>query len=522
LLQASTRVPRSLAALLFVVGLVGVCWALVMPSWQGPDEIQHFSYVESLAQRHQLPGQTASDRPAPGGPGNSVQTGKTLARVFRRGHGRDPAPHPTSSAMLQALDAQNASGVTVGLAKPEQTLTADGSWRGRARGADQSDGGGAFPGSDYPPGYYLLETVGYWLAGSNATAVDHLYTARLFSVLFLLATTLGVWFFAGEVTNRHRPSQLVAAATVGLWPMLTFISSTVNPDAMLYAAWTWTFWAMARIVLRGLTAARLGALAALTATALLTKQTSVALLPAIGLVVVLGFWRLRGAGRSAWLRPALVAMVAFGLPVLLAALYSVLAQRSLLSQVTAATSGGVDNLRAFASYIWEYYLPRLPGQQAHDLTIPVIGSLPAYNVWLGTSWGAFGWVTLWFPHGLYPWFLAITLIVGAAAVARVVRYGLAWHGKAVLGRAFVPLGICFAMTAFVLIGGLHLTEYKLNGPTLQGRYLFPLAALVGTGVALATRWVPKRLQAQAVGAILALLLVFQVGSLGYVMAAYYD
>src|SRR4051794_17187538 len=52
----SSRVPQSLLALLVVVGVVGVAWAVLQPPFQVTDEDVHFSYVDTLAQRGALPG----------------------------------------------------------------------------------------------------------------------------------------------------------------------------------------------------------------------------------------------------------------------------------------------------------------------------------------------------------------------------------------------------------------------------------------------------------------------------------
>jgi hypothetical protein len=195
--------------------------------------------------------------------------------------------------------------------------------------------------------------------------------------------------------------------------------------------------------------------------------------------------------------------------------------RPLLAQADSVLSGGVGNLHQFASYVWEYYLPRLPGQQLHDYYIPVVSSYPAYNIWVASGWGAFGWVTLYFPHGLYPWFLAITVLLAVGALARVgravrLRRGSGWGRSRAL-----PLLVAFGAAAFLLLAGLHLTEYKLQSPTNQGRYLFPLAGIAGMVVALAMRWVPARFRPLGVGLLLGALVAFQLGSLGYVAAHYY-
>ena len=55
------RVPPALAALVVVVAILGVGWALLVPPWQSPDENNHFAYAQSLAERGALP--QASGRP---------------------------------------------------------------------------------------------------------------------------------------------------------------------------------------------------------------------------------------------------------------------------------------------------------------------------------------------------------------------------------------------------------------------------------------------------------------------------
>ena len=51
-----SRPPAPLGALLAVSALLAVTWACVLPAFQAPDEQSHFTYVQSLAERHALPG----------------------------------------------------------------------------------------------------------------------------------------------------------------------------------------------------------------------------------------------------------------------------------------------------------------------------------------------------------------------------------------------------------------------------------------------------------------------------------
>ena len=67
---------------------------------------------------------------------------------------------------------------------------------------------------------------------------------------------------------------------VGLQPMESFISSSVNPDAMVFACWALAFWIGVRILNRGLTLGWGVAFLAVVGAAILAKATSYALVPA--------------------------------------------------------------------------------------------------------------------------------------------------------------------------------------------------------------------------------------------------
>lgn len=481
-------VPTPLAGLLVAVALFGIAWALIVPAFQSPDEDVHFAYVQTLAQRHALPGS---------------------------------GPHAVSTAENDAVHDTNGDAQELGSGQPPwggQTYRA---WLALTAHDSESDGGGPNTASTYPPAYYAAETIGYGLAGPHANVLDHLYAARLFSVLWLLLTTVGVWMLAGELTGRRRVLQLAAAGAVGLWPMLDFMSASVNPDSLLYATWTWTLWAGVVILRHGLTPRRGAILGGVTALALLTKATSLALLPAVGFVLAVGLWRLgRGLPRAAVIAGA-VALAVFLVPVGAWEVGTRLAHRSAYAQATSVTGGGAFNVREFLSYVWEYYLPRLPGQQLHHLDLPVISSYPAYNVWVATGWAAFGWVTVYFGHGVYPWFLAITVAVGVLAAVRLASLWRRHRGQRVVRSEAVPIAIFLALALVALVGGLHLTEYRLDSPTNQGRYLFPLAGLAGCAVALALTVLPRRARPIGLAALLAALVVFQFACLALVGGHYY-
>ena len=120
---------------------------------------------------------------------------------------------------------------------------------------------------------------------------------------------------------------------------------------------------------------------------------------------------------------------------------------------------------------------------------------------------------------MYKLFFAITAVLALGAGftgLRALRSGL----RATLARIW-PLGIFFAAAFFPLWIGVHWSEYKIGSTFIQGRYLFPVAALGGLAVAQSTMALPRRLRGAASGVLLGALVVFQIACLLLVSARYY-
>ena len=495
--RAIASVPRPLALLLPVVALFGVAWALVIPAWQAPDEDVHFAYAQTLSELHKLPGEVR-------GKSDAVNRLPTTARQSLSSEQVDSF-RPTNTDQLVIFP----RGI------PNWSGDAWNRWRAQ-RHPSAATGGGPNTASTYPPAYYLYESVPYSIAGGNV--FTRLYTMRIASVGWLLVTTVGAWLLAGEVFGRRRTLQLVTAAVVGLWPMVSFVSAMVNPDAMLYALWTLALWLGVKIIKRGLTPGRAAALFGVVGLALITKATSIALLPGVILALGIGVFRTRRVPRRAIVAVA-AAAVALALPV--ASWQGVV--RSLDRPAYAqsgAISGGGLNKREFLSYVWQFYLPRLPFMTEQRRTFDIPTKYPAYNVWFAQSWGVWGWVTVYFPNRIYALFFALALVVAAGALVATWR-ALRARGIWPAIRSAAPVGAFFATILLTLLAGLHLNEYRLGVPANQARYLFPLVALAGLVFAQSTLALRGRARLVAVAVLLAALPIYNLASLGYVASRYY-
>ncbi|WP_026909686.1 DUF2142 domain-containing protein [Patulibacter minatonensis] len=499
--------PRALLALLFLVFVTTTIWAFATPAWQVPDEPAHFGYAETLAEQGKKPTRGEAEDPA--------QVVKGLPSGSRYGE--------ISSQALRVMRASNGYPVATDLyAKPPWSQSAQKRYDASAHDGSREDGGRRTGASSYPPLYYAIESVAY-RAASSGTSLDQLYAMRWVSGLWALVGTAGAWLLAGEIFRRRRLPQLAAAATIGLWPMISFLSGAVNPDAMLTALSLLVLWLSVKVALHGTTRGRAVGLIALVLAATLTKVSGAALAPAAAFALLYGVPTVRERigtrprrlyGMLGGLVGAVIVVVVLGaaLKVFPPQLQAVVDQR--------------PNIREFGSYLWQFYLPKLGFMDPQVYMYPVVSERPVINLWVGTSWGSFGWVDIWFPR----WAVHLFMVV-AAAVAGAATWTAARARRARRRREDppnVPLTAAMVVLLIAAVGvlaGVHLQDYD-NGvkgllPFAQGRYLFPVAGIGALAVGGAVAAFPARWRPTAAGTWLAFLIVLQVAALALNATRYY-
>jgi 4-amino-4-deoxy-L-arabinose transferase-like glycosyltransferase len=475
--------PWSLAALLGGVVVVGLAWALFVPPWQAPDEVQHFAYAQSLAENFRLPGDTGRlEESSDEGAADSA-VGASRVAFFPQA------------------------------APPSWSRSAAAAYRAAEHGVNppaRANGGGPNPESQNPPLYYLYAAAGYLIDGGG-TAFGRLYAIRIGGVVLLALTALGAWLLAGETFGRRRLPQLTCAAIAGLLPMSTFISTSVTPDALLMTLWTFTLWMGARVINHGARVRDAAVLCGLVAAAVLTKATSYALVPPVLLALAIGWRRRPAAELPAAARKLTIAGLAMVVPILGWLIVAHALGRPGINRVGSA-SAHPFSLFGFIRYVWQFYLPR-PSFMAPFRATP---QLPLYDVWIRELTGVFGWLDVPLPAWMYP---VSTILAGGVTVAAV---GLLIR---VPGRNHLPLLGFFALTLIALLGVLHITEYRVllanQGLFLQGRYLLPVVGLLGLLVGVIVVRLPREARPWICGLTLSALLAAQVLSLTTIAQGYY-
>lgn len=492
--RLAAGVPRPLVALLVVVAVVGLCWAMIVPPWQSPDAFTHYAYTESLATRVALPG--------------------------RSGHGEFSSNAQAADVAVGAHRIQWSSPE----AKPSWNPAVARAYRAASAGLSRANGAGPTPSQANPPLYYALASIPY-LATVGGNTLDRLNVIQLWGVLLLLATTTGGWLLAGEVFGRRRLLQLITAAVAGLEPMETFISTSVNPDALLVALWTFALWLGARVISRAAPRRDVIALCGVTAAAIVTKETSYALLPAVALALVVGWRRRPVADRVRASETYGPALLALGVPVLawLVAVRAAARPALTIGPPSVSTSHGLSYIVRFFDYLWQFYLPRLPGQSPFHL--PTLSSLPwprvppglpVWNIWIRGGWGLFGWLNVYLPGWVYGVLAVVTAVVAVVGLSIVARFR---------DRLRLSLLGYFALALGALLAIVHVIEYETltsgQGPFDQGRYVLPVVSLFGLATALVVGRAPARYRGPLAAVVVVGLLALQVLALATVARTYY-
>jgi 4-amino-4-deoxy-L-arabinose transferase-like glycosyltransferase len=463
------RLPVPLAILLGVAAVNALAWIVAMPALQGPDEGRHVAYVQRVADAHELPfAQRRASYPRRAGEESSelALAGTWAGLEPLRGN---PAARPFWTHEDERL-----------YARAKARLPAD----------PRTDGGWASSFRN-PPLYYLYAAVPY-AAASSADVLTRAFWMRMLNIPLLLIAVAAAWLLAAELLGGTLAPALTAAL-VALQPQMANITATVNPDIALVAAWTVGLLLMVRLVRRGLSVRRMVGVGAIVVAAALIQPRGAPMVVPAALAVLLAARGIRGR-----------------------TLGVVIALAVLLGLVAAAVDveRGVGDLRQFASYLWQFYLPKLPFMD------PQIG--PSYgvrNVFVDRLWGAFAQLEVSPDHWLLTLLAWATLGLAVATVVVLVvhrRWALEhWRELAVL--AVAPLAS---------LAVLHLVAYRAmltepGDPIIAGRYLLPFIAIAGLALAGVVRALPPRAGAAVAGVTSGALGLIAIGSLGLVVERFY-
>jgi hypothetical protein len=451
---------RRLAGWLFAIAALNfVCWALITPTFQAPDEVDHFAYTQSLVERGQAPS-------------------RNPASPLRR----------WSSAETLALDDMGFfTDHQVGDTRAPWTARQQARYRAQAAflHPSASDGGGNETAATHGPIYYALLAPAYVLASSSP--ISQLTLMRIVSALIGALTALFTFLLARELAPGRAWLAALAALLVAYQPMFGFISGSVNNDVGVNAGAAALELLLIRVLRRGVTLPSGLLTGGLLALLPIVKGTAYELYPVAAVALLLALSRHhRRTEAPGW---AGVALGGIGVRELSVHLAGVLQTSQGNTPGTGAgvsvTSTALAHPTSYLGYLWQVFLPRLSFMAPHFQS----ADLPAFVIFVERGWGAFGWYDVFFPEWVYLVILVTLLLFGVMAVVSArrewpfVRRHLAEAAIIVL----IPVAVVAGFEAAFYTPGKRAVIAEF------GRYTFPavgpLAVLAVASLhALGRRW----------------------------------
>jgi hypothetical protein len=482
-LEMLRRMPRTAWVCALVAVINCVCWSILTPPLQGPDEQAHFAYVQQLAENGKMPNGSSEENFSPEelAAMRDLEFGETIlnqradAVPSRLQHER--LVHDLSQPLSRKGDG------SVGVAASE------------------------------PPLYYALQTIPYEL-GSGSTLLTQLELMRLLSALLSGITVLFVFLFLREALPAAPWAWTVGGLCAALSPLLGFVGGSLDPDALLFAVCAALFYCFARAFRRGFEPRIAAALGAVVATGLLTKVNFVALIPGIGVGFILLTVRAARVSRRQAYRSLALACGIAGSPALLYIVINIAAHKELLGIVSgSAKAVAHHNLSAELSYIWQFYLPRLPWMHSD---FP--GIVPALDIWFKGLVGRYNWLETVFPGWVYR-----VALIPAGLIAGLCAREL-YAGRGALRERKAELAVYFSMLLglMVLLAAASFESFPtLAAGDSEPRYFLPMLALGCALLALAARGAGRRWGPIAGVAIVMLILGHNVLSQLLEVSRYY-
>ncbi len=219
---------------LFALTLVrGILYSVIIPPWQAPDEPGHVEYAALLAEKRRYLNREDSS------PALQQQILSSMEEFdfWRQLGGEEPQTMPQSFPQDSSMVL---SGTQLG---------------------------------DESPLYYLIPALVFILAGIRETLLQ-LYILRWFSVVLGSATVAVSYLVAAELFPDDRFMRTAVPAFVLFLPMLAYMGSAANSDALAILVSSLFFWQLVILFKRGADWRSVSAVVSLACLAVVAKKTA--------------------------------------------------------------------------------------------------------------------------------------------------------------------------------------------------------------------------------------------------------
>jgi hypothetical protein len=355
--------------------------------------------------------------------------------------------------------------------------------------------------STQPPLYYIAAGVAANLVPADPQAV--LYVGRLVAVIFGAAAVYFCWLAAREIAPQAPLWVATSVGAIVLLPQYCFNSASANNDstAQLACAAAYFVW-FKGLRQPGFDKWMVGA-GAMLGLALLSKLTTVALIPGLLLLIIFRTLRLRtaGGGTGEVLRHGLLLVLGATAGTLLVCSWWLVRNLVVYGEPTGMAS------------ILDFYQRVAPGKA--DFSIPST-TITLLDVTLQSTWGRFGWNEIALPAQLYQIVNLVALVLLGLSLFATIRFLWIEVRSKRLSLVLWQAAVIFAVMGIVLLFGF----VRFNATIAiqpQGRYFFilllPAALFLTVGLYAFTR--PGRPRVIAMSGLLLILAALNAISLAF-------
>lgn len=487
------RQPQSVALAAFGLAFTfAASWALMKPIFYGPDESEHFAYVQHLA-----------------------------ATGHRADPARDSKLPPYSSEQLALMAAlHHNSTVLNNTARPRWSEYWETVYRHYAKThrLKQTDGGGfTESASGHSPLYYALQAIPYRVVRALASLPSTVLALRLVNAIFAAAVA-GLAVLTASMLFPHLPLVWwIAGVLVAFQPVYGDVSATINNDTLVNVTAAVALFLMLRLFMHGSSLRFAVVLGAVVTMLPIAKITGFALWPvfAVWIIVFLLRYRRKGVATcAAALSAGAVAALAWCFVISPIAGWG----RGALVNVHPVRSGAGTDIQSLSSgftlldradYALQMFIPfvKLRTDRWNDSE-----GWPLFAIYVRRGWGRFGWLNAGFEDGM------VRLIGGGLLVGwgLVLVAGYRWRRW---WRTWLPIAM--------ILGGAILSvllfvsyAYTSSGPrpvlAEQGRYAFPALVALSCGLSAFLLAFGERLRVAAAAFVSTAMPL--IGALGWLVA----
>lgn len=472
--------------LLLSLSLVrGLIYVAIVPPWQAPDEPRHFEYVRLLYEKRRW--LTWSDATVP--LQQEIITSMNQHRFWEFGF---------TSAGVFKLEPGTLPQTFREIWSPEITHELH-----------------------QPPIGYVPYAAVMPLVVKHDTVVQ-LYAMRLISVLVAMCVVLVAFFTAKELfPGEEGFMPLAVPVFVVFLPMHTFITSSLTNDPLAELVVSLVVLLVVRTFRRGLSLSRMGATLSLLILGLLTKRTTLVVIPTLVGATLLYFWEGILSLTRHWKRMSLI---------LIAVIIVIGRGIQLWDRLTATMVRGFPGLTGFVDWMLHFHL-LLPSEQfPFSLSRQYVSSaaFALYQrygqVLFESFWGNFGWMKVRLDTALYVLlaFVSLTAFLGVCHLAiRSLRKNRSW---APWQKQCLWVFLLAVFSAISLTFGNSIRTWNLGWGVLpQGRHLFPVMIPIAILFSFGLReLVPARYEGLfALLYVLFLILLDSICLIAYILPFFY-